>query len=426
MSAPPKSTPALGLPSLLALGINGIVGVGIFFAPAEVAALVPGTTGVMVYVVTAAALLPIAATYATLGGRFDEDGGPYVWARAAFGPNAAFFVGWIAYVSALFSTSTVVSGLARFAGPSVGLSGPTGSRVFVVLCVCTLSAIVATGLRPSAIVWNVVTLVKLTPLLLLAGVSIAVASSLPAATEPSTPATVEGFGRAALVVVFATQGFEIVPVPAGKARRPSLAVPLATVGSLLAAVGLYVVLHLGCVRALPDLSKSAAPLADAAGVYGGSSFSALVALGTNISALGICFGMFAMTPRYLLALGRDDGLGAWVGRETKTGVPRRALWVTAAIVMVFVLSGRLDELFVLSSVTVLTQYAVAAAALGVLSWKRHRGLRRIHWWPAPLALGAIVLIGRAAKWSELVVAAGVLAVGGVLLYARRRSVPSGS
>ncbi|HOU91693.1 MAG TPA: amino acid permease, partial [Polyangiaceae bacterium] len=105
----------LGPVALLALGLNGIVGVGIFFLPRDVAGLVPGPAGVGVYALTALALLPVAAVYATLGGRFAEDGGPYVWARAAFGPAVAFVVGWVAWVSAVLSTAAVVVGLAETA-----------------------------------------------------------------------------------------------------------------------------------------------------------------------------------------------------------------------------------------------------------------------------------------------------------------------
>src|SRR5581483_6059613 len=116
MQAEPRARP-LGPLSLLALGINGIVGVGIFFAPAEVAAELPGVAGVWVYFATAAAMLPIACGFAALGSRFDVDGGPYVWARAAFGVRFAFFVGWVTYVSSLLSVAAVVSGLAHHAAP---------------------------------------------------------------------------------------------------------------------------------------------------------------------------------------------------------------------------------------------------------------------------------------------------------------------
>src|SRR5512146_2336445 len=112
---------AIGPLQLLALGLNGIVGVGIFFAPAAVAARAPGLGTVAVFAVTGLALVPAALAFAALGRRFDEDGGPVVFARAAFGPRAAFLVGWVAYVSAFFSTSAVIAGLARASAPALGL-----------------------------------------------------------------------------------------------------------------------------------------------------------------------------------------------------------------------------------------------------------------------------------------------------------------
>lgn len=415
MTASPER-PSLGFPSLLALGLNGIVGVGIFFAPSEVAALVPGSAGVWVYGVTALGLLPVALAYATLGSRFAEDGGPYVWARAAFGPTTGFAVGWIAYVSALFSTSAVVAGLAQHAGPWLGFAGPAGQRLFAALSVLALAAIASSGLRPSAWVWSGITLLKVSPLVLLASLFLVTGAPLPPAPlEPSG-----SFARAALVVVFATQGFEIVPVPAGNARGAGRAVPAATLLSLLLASALYVCLHAACVARVPALASSQAPLVSLGGALGGPRLASVVALGTNISALGIAFGMFAMTPRYLAALGRPDGLGGWIGREDQRHVPQRALWVTVLVVLGFVLSGKLMELFALSSVAVLAQYGMSLASLVVLAFRRERGLSPVHAWPAPLALGAIWLVARAARGAELAVALVVLGTGAVLLLIRRR------
>jgi APA family basic amino acid/polyamine antiporter len=406
---------SLGFASLLALGVNGIVGVGIFFAPSEVAALVPGRAGISVYVLTALALLPVAVAYATLGGRFDEDGGPYVWAKAAFGPTAGFAVGWVAYVSALFSASAVVAGLSQHAGPLFGITGLAGQRLFAVGAVVALAAVASTGLKPSAVVWSGITVLKLLPLVALAGFFLAMRPALPAKPEHVDP----DWARAVLVVVFATQGFEIVPVPAGHARRTGRAIPLATVGSLLLAAALYVVLHAACVAAVPKLGASGSPLVDAALGLGGKTLASAVALGTNVSALGIAFGMFAMTPRYLAALGRPDGLGVWVGREDRRRVPQHALWLTAAVVTVAVASGKLLELFALSSVAVLVQYAMTVAALVALAFRRRHGLGWKHAWPAPLCLASFWLVARAARAVELLVAAGMLLAGGAILGLRR-------
>src|SRR5207249_2974884 len=115
----------------------------------------------VVYLVTALALLPIALGYAALGGRFSVDGGPYVWAEAAFGPRFAFFVGWIAYASSLFSLAAVMTGLAEHAAPIFGISSPGAVRLFAVLCIACLATIAASGLHLSALVWTFVTVLKL-------------------------------------------------------------------------------------------------------------------------------------------------------------------------------------------------------------------------------------------------------------------------
>src|SRR6185436_12018704 len=119
--SPPSERRPVGPLALLALGVNGIVGVGIFFAPADIAQRAPGGASVLVFVLTALALVPVALAFAVLGSRFGEDGGPVVFARAAFGEAPAFLVGWIAYVSAIASSSAVNVGLATALAPQLGL-----------------------------------------------------------------------------------------------------------------------------------------------------------------------------------------------------------------------------------------------------------------------------------------------------------------
>jgi len=179
---------AIGPVQLLALGVNGIVGVGIFFAPAAVAMHAPGLGTVAVFALTGLLLVPAALAFATLGRRFEEDGGPVVFARAAFGAPVSFLVGWIAYVSAFFSTSAVIAGLVRAAAPAFGITGVAGRRATATALALVLAVVVASGLRLSARVWTALTALKLLPLLLLVLAFAAFSRGLPApaAARPST------------------------------------------------------------------------------------------------------------------------------------------------------------------------------------------------------------------------------------------------
>lgn len=411
-----SSTKGLGFGALLALGVNGIVGVGIFFTPSAIAALLPGGAGTLAYLLTTLALVPVASVYALLGSRFEEDGGPYVWARAAFGPAAGFFVGWGTYVSSVFALSAVIVGLSQYLGPTLGFDSLQEKFAFSWLCVGVLGGIVALGLRLSAWAWSALTVAKLVPLVLL--VILYVLSSTPQVAAEAPPWAWGNLGRAMLTAVFALQGFEIVPVVAGSASGARLNVPRATLASLLLAASLYVVLQLACVEALPDLAHTEAPLLAAAGVLGGDGSKSLVGAGANVSALGIAFGMVAMTPRYLATLGRPDALGPWLGHESARKVPLRALAITTTLVLILISIGKFAGLLVLASLAVLVQYGVSAASLAKLALERRCGFERRHLWPAPLALGAILLIAQAAKLSELWVLTGVLVAGAVLLRLR--------
>ena len=387
----------IGALSLFSLGLNGIVGVGIFFTPNLVAALAPGALGALVYVATAALLLPIALTFALLGRALDADGGPYVWARAAFGDGVAFLVGWLTLVSALLSTAAVFSGIREHLAPMLAIPEGAPRALCLALLLLVLVAVAALGLRPSAFTWDLLTVVKLLPLLLLVALIFVAAPA-----RPPAPA-IHGaeLRRALLVAVFPLQGFEVVPVLAGSVRRGRLGVTFATTGSLLFAALLYAAIQLSCVRALPDLAQHPMPLVATARALAGSSAGTAVALGTNLSAIGTAFGMVVMTPRYLAALGTPAGLGAWLGASDGRGVPRRALLLSALAIGALASWNALVSLLALASAAVLVQYLVAIAALTKLALARRAGLRASALVPALLGLFAVSLLLFAIEPAEL-------------------------
>ncbi len=406
----------LGPIALLALGFNGVVGVGIFFVPASVAAQVPGAWGAGVYALTALVCVPIALSFARLGPRFDEDGGPYVYARAAFGSRAAFVMGWLTYVSAVLSTSAVIRGFSEAITANASL--PHASRIVASVSVVVLTMLVAVGLRVTAWAWTAITAAKLTPLLILLVVWLLWTRSpapveAPPSVMPSDPAVLL---RGGLIVLFALQGFEIIAVPAHHVRSRAW-IAIATMVVLLVAGAMYVLLHLACVQALPSLSASKAPMVDAARVLGGPTLSWAVYVGTSVSAAGIALGMVAMSPRYLSTLGREDGLGVWLGSTNERGVPFRALLLTSAAVLALVQVGRLDQLFAMSSIAVLAQYGSTSASLVWMGAKRELGLGTVDVVVGVVAIGAVVVVMTGATWLEAGRAIAVVLLGSLIKLA---------
>src|SRR5438034_11182388 len=85
---------------LVAVTINGIIGAGIFGLPAKVYALI-GSYSLIAFVACAGVVTLIILCFAEVGSRFDETGGPYVYAREAFGPTVGFGVGWLSWLARL-------------------------------------------------------------------------------------------------------------------------------------------------------------------------------------------------------------------------------------------------------------------------------------------------------------------------------------
>src|SRR5262245_42406818 len=82
---------------LVAVAINSIIGAGIFGLPAKVYALI-GTYSLIAFVACAFVVVLIILCFAEVGSRFEETGGPYTYARAAFGATLGFEVGWLTWL----------------------------------------------------------------------------------------------------------------------------------------------------------------------------------------------------------------------------------------------------------------------------------------------------------------------------------------
>jgi amino acid transporter len=104
---------------LVSLVINSVIGAGIFGLPSQVYALV-GTYSLAAYVVAAVAIGLIVLCFAEVGSRFGATGGPYLYARVAFGPLVGFQVGWlmwVARVTGFASLPTCLSSISRSSCP---------------------------------------------------------------------------------------------------------------------------------------------------------------------------------------------------------------------------------------------------------------------------------------------------------------------
>ena len=361
----------LGLVDCVGLGINGIIGSGIFLLPARVFAASGGVSWASWFAIGGVCLL-VGLCFGEAAGRTDRNGGPYVYTRDAFGNLAGVAVGWMSLASVLLAFGAVARGLGRnlsFLIPA--LAAPTAQIGLALAVIAALSLLNFRGVKPGAVVSDLFSGAKLVPLLAFVAVGLFFVDwsrlSIPPPGGVSTLSALKVGGLAAL---FATTGFEYVPVPAGETDNPRRNVPLALLGSLFGATLLYALVQIVFIGTHPHPGAADKPLAEAAAAFGGAWAGRALTIGAVISSFGFCTGVALVAPRYLAVLGEDQAFPAALARlHPRFGTPTVAIAVTAAVAAGLAVFADFDRLSDLSNAAVFAQYVPTCLAVLVLRRK---------------------------------------------------------
>lgn len=423
----PESSPKpalkreLGKWDLTGVGINQVIGSGIFLLPAALAAQVGGWSWIAVALVALLALL-IALNFAEAGSRFEGTGGAYLYTRAAFGRFASFEVGWMLWVARATSWASVVNGLADALGFywQGALAGPL--RVAIIsTVVLAIMAINLRGIRQSAIVVNTLTFAKLTPLVIFVLVGLPYVSTAPLA--PGGALGWEQVSTTALLLIFAFGGYETIPVPAGEAKDPRRAVPFAMIVTVLVVAVLMILVQVVSLGTLPGLAASRTPLADAAALFMGGSGALLMTVGATISMTGNNMGQALSGSRNLYALAEQGDLPRIFGHvHRRFRTPDFAIVFTSVVSLGLALSGSFAAMAAASAVARLLVYVGTCGSVLVLR-RESRASFTIPGGPVvpvvALVISMAILYG--ASGLQLRVGLGALAVGAVLYLIARRA-----
>ncbi|HSP93375.1 MAG TPA: APC family permease [Thermoanaerobaculia bacterium] len=415
--APPRLVRAVGLAGLIAIAINGVVGAGIFVLPATVAALA-GAASPAAYAVAASLMALVVLCFAEAGSLFEETGGPYVYARAAFGPFAGFLVGWMYLLSRLAAAAAVGNAFAAYLGyfwPALA-QGP-GRVAVLTLSIGLLAAANVVGVRSGARTVNILTVAKMLPLLLFVGAGLA-------AADPSRyrllalPAT-GALRQASLLLVFAFGGFENASVPAEEVKDPRRHLPIALLVSIGMTAVLYVLIQIVALGTLPGLAADPTPLASAASRFLGPIGAGVMTLGAVFSTLGTESALILVGPRILYAFARGGQMPGVLGRiHPLFRTPHVAIAAFAILAWAAALAGSFGQLAAVSAIARLVFSAATCLALPVLRRRMAPSRFRV---PGglfvPLAAAALALWLLLAISRDQALAGAAALVAGLALYA---------
>ncbi|MBK8265781.1 MAG: amino acid permease [Nannocystis sp.] len=432
----------LGLWSTVAVLVGSTIGSGIFRTPAVVAERVPELPMfALAWVIGGVVALAGALTVAELAAAIPRSGGIYVYIREAFGRLPAFLLGWAellilrpsAYGAVAITSAEYLWRLLGADGAALlGTTPLSRAQATAAAMIAAVAAINARGVRLGAIVQNISTVVKIGALLglVIVGVWAAPTIAPAAAATGATKGTLAGFGLAMVGILWAYDGWCDAGFISGEVKDPQRALPRAFILGTAGVVAIYLAANAVYVSVVPLAEMVGAPLiaATVAERLIGPIGQAVIAAAVMVSTFGTLNGSMMTGPRVFFAMAEDGLFFRRIAAvHPRYGTPAAAIGLSAALGVIYVSSqgfAQLAEGFVIG---IWPFYALAVAAVFVLRRRQPalpRPYRVIGYPLVPLIflVASVYLLGSYALTEPGVFAlnVGVIAAGAPVYWWWRR------
>jgi APA family basic amino acid/polyamine antiporter len=327
---------------------------------------------------------------------------------------------WFVRVASWASVVNVLVNALGFYWPVLRTGAPR--TVLISAVILSIMALNIRGIKQSSFVVNLLTIGKVTPLVIYLMLGLPQISA--AGLAPDDAVTLEQVSQAALLLIFAFGGYEVIPVPAGETKDPRRAVPFAMIMTIVIVAILMTLAQIVTLGILPDLgaTKTDTPLADAALIFIGGWGALMMTAGASISVAGNNVGAAISGGRSLFALAEQGDVPKIFGHiHARYRTPDVAIVFTCLVTLALALSGTFAKLAVVSAVARLLVYGGTCASVLALR-KQGRAPFTIPFGPLIPIVALVVCAGilAGATMAQLRGGAIALAAGAILYVISRR------
>jgi len=383
---PPRASAQFGLPAAMALIVGSIIGVGVFNLPTSLAFYGPITLASMA--LTTVGAIALALLFAALSRRLPADGGPYAYARVAFGNPLGFANAWSYWITAWAGNAAIAVGWVLYVEHFINTDH---NRLFSVLLVLVglwlPAAINLSGVKNMGSVQVGTTIIKFVVLAFMSTVGLFfIQSANFTPWNVSGESAISAIGGGMAIALFSYLGVETAAVAAAKVRNPDRNIPRATILGTIATAVVYMLSLTAVFGILPTstLAEASAPFSDAANaIFGGTWAGDVMAIAVIISGFGALNGWTMICAEMPLAAAKDGLFPESFKLISKRGVPAFGIvasTVLASLAMIINYLGSggatvFTTLVLMTGITAAIPYAFSALAQLKWRWADHRAMQ---------------------------------------------------
>ena len=373
-----EATKKFGIGTAVALVMGSIIGVGVFNLPTSLAPIGPITLVSMA--LTTIGALALALLFAALSRRLPADGGPYAYARVAFGNGIGFMNAWSYWITAWAGNAAIAVGWVLYVEHFINKDHNTLFSIVLVLVGLWLpAAINLSGVQNMGAIQVITTVLKFAALAFVSTVGLFFIK-----TANFTPWNVGGqsiviaIGSGMAIALFSYLGVETASVAAGKVKDPDRNVPRATILGTLACAAVYMLSLIAVFGILPnsELKETSAPFSAAVdAMFGGTVWGNLMAVVVIISGLGALNGWTMICAEMPLAASKDGLFPERFKQFSRSGVPAFGIVVSTLLASVAMIVNYLGSSGANAFTTLILMTGITAAipygfsALAQLKWR---------------------------------------------------------
>jgi len=396
------------------MGLGSIIGTGIFVSIA-IATQISGN-GVIIAIVIAAVLASLnGLSSAQLAAAHPVSGGTYEYGYRFLNSWFGFTAGWMFLIAKSASAATAVLGCIGYIYYAFGIDSSGwmivgAGLILLVLMTMLVSGGISRSNRANAVIVGI-TLAGLTAFVMTGFFSqgLPVQPIMDAFTDTSLSAIL--YGSALMFVAYT--GYGRIATLGEEVAKPRTTIPKAIILAMILIVVIYLAVSLTALNIIgadafgQTVDGEAAPLMIVAQALSVPFIGPVITFAAITAMLGVLLNLLLGLSRVMLGMARRKDLPnalSSIKRETKS--PVAAVWGTALIIGLLVLSGDVFFTWSFSAFTVLIYYAITNLSAFMLP-KEYRLYPRII--PALGLFGCLFL----AFWIEPAIWGSGLAILGI-------------